>query len=337
MSRGVSSLVAVALALVACGPPKQAEPPPPDLGHAPPTASSAAPTPPVADASAELAAAEDALTKKDFALAKKAVDAALAKNPKSAQAHYWGGLAADGLDDRAGAEAHYRHALELAPGMLDAGLNLAGLLLDSGRAKDAVAVLAPFVKKVHDKPDLSETYAFALGQAGEHQAAADEYAKLTDKPGADPKLGLGLIDQLLALGKKDDAARRAKDLAAKADGQRDLLSAIARRLGQAGAFADAVTVIDKAIQQKSGADLLTYRALFKRSQKDLAGARADLERATKDEPKFQAAWVYLGEVLEEQKKPSDAKKAFQKAIDLGADTSVGKRAKERLDALGARK
>lgn len=336
MTRGALAPVLVALALVACGPPKQADtPPPPDKTPAPP--GSTAPAAKTEDPSADLKAAEDAITAKDFAKAKKAVEAALAKAPKNADAHYLGGLAAEGAGDKAGAEAHYRDALKLAPGLLDAGLNLAALLLDAGKAQDAVGVLKPFVAKVKDKDDLAQTYAFALGQAGDHQGAADEYEKLAKKPGADPKLALGLIDELLALGKKEDAAKHAKAFAEKADGQRDLLSAYARRLGQAAAFADAIAVIDKAIKLKSGADLLTYRALFKRSQKDLKGAQADLDAATKEDPKFQPAWVYLGEVLEDAKKPADAKKAFQKAVELGADTGPGKRAQQKLDALGSRK
>jgi Flp pilus assembly protein TadD len=289
------------------------------------------------DASGDLTDAETAIKAQDFAKAKAAAESALAKDPKNAKAMYYAGLAAEGLGDATAAEQKYRDALKQAPDLADAAVNLSALLLDQKRGADAVTVLKPLAEKQGDDPLIQANYASALAQSGDHGGAAAIYAKLVAKPDAKPEVRLGYAAELSAAGKKDDAAKVLRDGLASAGDQRDVLAAYGRALAQAGAYDDAVKAMDRAIAQKSSADLYTYRALFKRGQKNLDGARADLEAAVKEDPKFAHAYEYLGEVLEELKKPADAKKAYQKAIDLAGDAGPGKKAKAKLDAMKGKK
>lgn len=325
-----NALLFAVLALAACGaPPKPAADPP--LGDAPP----ANDAPAASKADSDVAAAEAALKDGDLPRAKKAVEAALAKDPKSARAHYYAGVAGEGLGDKEGAEKHYREALALAPGLSDAAVNLSALLLDGGRAADAVAVLKPFAGK--GDPMVSANYAAVLAATGDHAGAIAAYESAMKGAAGDLRVRLGYAEELLAAGRKDDAAKALRDGLATAEGNRDALAAMARSLAKAGAYDDAIKAIDRAIKLKASADLYTYRALFRRGAKDAPGARADLESALKEDPKFAPAHVYLGEVLEELKKPAEAKKEYERAIELAGDSGPGKKAKERLEALKGKK
>lgn len=326
----------LALCLAGCGPTMTdpASPPPPgSSGPSAPTASSPPPAPAGALDTAEIEAAVKA---NDADKARKLADAALAKSPKNPKAHYYAGLAAEMNKDLENAEKHYRGALALLPTFNDAAVNLSAILLDTKRAADAAALLKPLVEKMPDDPLLLSNYAVALAESGDHAQAAAVYAKLVQKD-PKPETRLGYAGELIASGKKDEAAKTLREGLAQAGDDRDMLAAFGRALGKAGAFEDAIKALDKAIKVKPGADLFTYRALFKRSSKDLPGARADLEAANKEDPKFAPAYVYLGEILEEMKKPADARKAYEQAIKADPEGGTGKRAKERLDAMKSKK
>jgi Flp pilus assembly protein TadD len=309
----------------------------PGPATAAPAHSGGAKPPAAAEPTAELADAEAAIKANDGAKAQKAAEAALAKAPKNPKALFFAALAHELQGDKPAAEKRYREALAVAPGFADAAVNLSAILLDTERGADAVALLKPLAAKAPDDPLLQANYAVALSASGDHAQSAAVYAKLVAKGDTNPETRLGYAGELIAAGKKEDAAKVLRDGVAQAGENRDLYAAFGRALAKAGAFDDAVKALDKAIAIKATPDLLTYRALFKRSLKDLPGARADLEAANKADPKFAQAYVYLGEVLEEQKKPADAKKAYEKAIELAGDTGPGKRARERLDAMKGKK
>lgn len=323
-----AAALAAMLSLAACAPSKPAEDPSkPAVEVQKPPAGAAAKD----DGGSDVAEAEAALSAGNAEKAKTAAQAAIAKNPKNATAHFYLGTAADALGDKALAEKHLREALAISPGLADAAVNLSAILLDQGKGADAAKLLKPLLDKSPDDPMLLANYAAALLAAGD-AAAADAYGKLFTKT-KKIEHKLGQIDALVAGGKKEDAAKLLREAADAAGASRDARAAIAKRLAQLAQYDDAIKTIDKVIAEKSSADLLTYRALFKRSKKDTAGAKADLEAAVKEDPKHAHAWVYLGEVLEELKKPADAKKAYEKALEGGADSPAGKRAKDKLDKL----
>ncbi len=286
---------------------------------------------------ADLSEVEAAISANDVPRARKTSAAVLARSPKSPKAHYYAGVAAEFGGEKDAAEKHYRDALALAPGLVDAAINLSAILLDSKREVDAVALLKPLQAKSPDDPLLASNLAVALSATGDHAQAAALYGKVVQKGDTKPETRLALAGELIASGKKEEAARALRDGLPQLGENRDLLAAFGRALAQAGAFEDAIKSLDQAIKIKTSADLLTYRALFKRSLKDLAGAKADLEAALKEDPKFAHAYVYLGEIHEQEKKPAEAKKAYEKAIEIAPDGAAGKRAKEKLAALKAAK
>jgi Flp pilus assembly protein TadD len=324
--------VAASLSVACGGPPKPANdlPPPTDAEPAGPAEV------PASKADADIAAAEAALKDGDAARAKKAAEAALAKDEKSSKAHYYAGVAGEALGEKEAAEKHYRRALELSPGLSDAAVNLSALLLDAGRAADAAAVLKPLAGK--GDPLVAANYAAVLAASGDHPGALAAYeTAIKGGGGKDLRVRLGYAHELVKAARKDDAAKALREgLSGLAD-DRDLLSAMARGLAEAGAYDDAIKTIDRAIKLKSSADLLVYRALFRRGAKDPAGAKTDLDAAIAADAKIIPAYVYLGEVLEELKKPADAKKAYEKAIELGGDSPPAKKARERLESLKGKK
>ena len=326
---------AMALFLVACGggaTPEAKEPTPE------PTQAKQAEPPPKEEASgADVSEAEAALKAGDFQRAKAAAEATLAKDPKNAKALFYAGVASENLGDRDGAEKRYRAALAAQADFPDAAINLTLLLLDEKKNDDALATIKPVAAKMPDDPMVQSAYANALGATGDHAGAAAAYEKVVKKGDAKPEVRLGYAEELAAAGKKDDATKALKDALAAAGDQREVLAAYGRMLAKLGDYDDAIKALDRAIKLKASADLYTYRALFKRSTKDLAGAQADLEAATKEDAKFAPAWVYLGDVLEAEKKPADAKKAWQKAVDVGGDSPLVQKAKEKLAGKGGKK
>ncbi|MCS6899128.1 MAG: tetratricopeptide repeat protein [Myxococcales bacterium] len=307
--------------------------PGPDPSPPPPTAtvSSTAP-PPSEEPSTGLADIEAAIKANDGERARKLAAEAISQSPKNPKTHYYAGVGAELTGDKDAAEQHYRKALSLAPSFSDAAVNLSALLLDKGKATDAVAILKPLATKAPDDALLQTNLATAYAAAGDQAAAAEVYAGLMKKEPS-PETRLGYARALIALGKKEEAAAILREGVARAGDNRDLYAAFGADLAKAGAYDDAIKAMDRAIQIKPGADLYTYRALFKRSQKNNDGARVDLEAALKENPRFAAAHFYLGELFEAMQKPSDARKAYEKAAELEPESPRGKKARERVEAL----
>jgi tetratricopeptide (TPR) repeat protein len=315
----------------ACGaPPPKTPESDPLATPAPPSAGTPAPK---ATSEADLGKAETALSAGDFAGAKAAAEAVLAKDAKNVKALYYKGAAAEGLGDKTTAEQAYKAAA--SAGLPEAAVNLSAMYIEGGKVDEAVAVLKAAAQKAPDDVLVQANLGSALSAKGDQAGALAAYEK-ADQKGATLPVRLGHAEALIANGKKPEAATLLKDVAS-GERSRDELGALAKSMARAGAFADAVATIDKAIAKKTGADLLTYRGLFKRSLKNLDGAKTDLEAAAKEDPSFAPARLYLGEVLEDLKKPADAKKAYEEAIKVGGDTGPAKKAKERLDALKGKK
>ncbi len=334
--------VALSLLLAACSSSPTPEPTTPPPASTTPSTASAAPatsTTPAADASAaNTVDIEAAIKAGDGARARQLAEQLIVKNPHNPRAHYYAGVGAELAGDKAGAEKHYRDALAQTATFSEAAGNLAVLLINDKRAGEAVTLLRPIAAKSPDDPLVQINYATALAESGDAAGAAPIYERLAQKNQLPPEIRLDYAGVLIKAGKKDDAARVLRDGLAAIKDDRDQTAAYGRVLAQTGAFDDAIKALDRAIQIKSGADLLTYRALFKRSTKNLDGARVDLEAAIKENPNFAPAHRYLGEVLEDMKKPADAKKEYEKAVAADPDGAHGKKARERLDALkGAKK
>lgn len=93
--------------------------------------------------------------------------------PRLAEAHRLLGVALGELGELAGAEAAYRTALSIEPGMARAATGLAEVLLAAERGGEAVAVMAPFVGDQTSNLSLLTYMGLALQAAGRGPEAVE--------------------------------------------------------------------------------------------------------------------------------------------------------------------
>ena len=132
------SFLASLFVLAACGgDPKPVESP---SNHTvDPPLTNASRTRPHAPSSGEVAKGTSAAQPTEsFPEARAAFEAAIKKNPKQADAHYYLGLVFDRMGDKGGAQKEYQTALDLAPEMAEAAANLVAVLTEAQRFDEAV-------------------------------------------------------------------------------------------------------------------------------------------------------------------------------------------------------
>jgi len=333
--------VTLALALASCGGPAPASSPP---SAAPPSlppsmagpSSAEAPSPGAGEKGGpEVDRAIAAIKANDFRGAKAALEPALKKNPKNGAAAYFMGVALENLGDKPGAEQKYKDAMAYAPEIAEASINLGALYLDQSKWDEAIAVTQKGLAKRSDDPALHANMALGLRGKGDKAGAAAEYERAIQVVGDNPDLRYAYGELLLAMGNKPKAATELRAALLSAGSNRALLASIGRLLGAAGAFADCVSAIDKAIGLGDDAELRVRRGLCRHGVKDEAGAKSDFEAAVKLDSKFGPAHYYLGETLLSSGNATQAVKEFDAAASLAPQSDLGKKAKEQ--AIAARK
>jgi tetratricopeptide (TPR) repeat protein len=331
------------LALSACGgsaPPPQepapttpATPLPPSMGGAAPADSApSAASPPSDKGGPEVDRAIAAIKANDFRSAKAACETALHKNPKNGMASYYMGVALENLGDKASAETHYKDAMTNAPDIAEAAINLGALYLDGKRWDDAIGVTQKGLVKRPDDPALHANMAFALRSKGDKMGASAEYERAIKVVGDNADLRFAYGTLLLEMGNKSKAASELKGALAAAGSNRALLASIGRSLGLAGAFAECVAALDKAIAAGDDVELRVRRGLCRHSLKDEGGAKADFEAGTKLDPKYGPAHYYLGESLLAAGNAAQAAKEFDAAATAAPQSELGKKAKDQAEA-----
>jgi tetratricopeptide (TPR) repeat protein len=273
-----------------------------------------------------------AIKANDFKSAKGALEQALAKNPKNGTASYYLGVALENLGDKAGAEQKYKDAMSNAPDLVEAAINLGALYLDQSKWDDAIVVTQKGLAKRSDDPALHANMAMALRGKGDKEGAAVEYERAVKVVGDNPDLRYAYGELLLQMGNKPKATTELKGALAAAGSNRALLASIGRLLGSAGAFADCVAALDKAIAVGDDAELRVRRGLCRHSMKDESGAKSDFEAAIKADPKFAPAHYYLGESLLAAGDSAKAAKEFDAAATAAPQSDLGKKAKAQAEA-----
>jgi Tfp pilus assembly protein PilF len=261
--------------LIGCGGsgPSQAEGPKPTLPSGPDESQAAS------GAGGE---ALEAAKAGDFNAAKEKADAALAKNPKDAIAHYARGIAAeDGDKDDVVAEKHYRAALEANPKLVGASIFLSAQLIKLKRFEEAAKVARDGIQ--HDKGtyELHLHLGIALHNLGDHATAAKSFANAVQLHPDDAALRVDYGRELLEAKDNDAAARAFKEAASKAKGDTTLLTEAALGLKDAGDHVACASTLDPVIAAKASAPLYIVRASCRHGAKDLPGARKDLDEAIK--------------------------------------------------------
>lgn len=311
-------------ALAACGggaPPAESADTPPPLDD--PGAGSAGGE--VAQPSSDLVKQGiDAIQKQDFETAKAVLGEARKSDPKDAQAAYYLGVALESLGDPKAAVAEYRAALNLDPKLVEASVNLSGVLLDGKDAAGALAAAETGLKAAPQNPDLLVNRALALEGLDKKEEAAKAYGEAVKAKPDDAALRMTYAEYLAEAGQRDGALEQLRS----ASGSTDVgtLAALSLRFGRLKAFADCVAVLDKAIKIKPSPDLHTRRGVCRHDAGDDPGAQADYEEAIKLDASFAPAHYYLGQHL-----CSANKKKALEAFDLAikhAEGNFGRKARE---------
>jgi tetratricopeptide (TPR) repeat protein len=282
--------------------------------------------------SAEVERAIASIKAGDYRSAKAALEQALRKNPKDGTASYYMGVALENLGDKAGAEQKYKDAMENAPDLAEAAVNLGALYLDQSKWDDAIAVTQKGLLKRTEDPALHANMAVALRGKGDKEGAAAEYERAVKVVGDNPDLRFAYGSLLLEMGNKAKAATELKAALGAAGSNRALLASIGRLLGPAGAYADCVSALDRAIAAGDDPELRVRRGVCRHSLKDEAGAKADYEAAIKLNPKYAPAHYYLAESLRASGEAPAAIKEFETAHSLEPSSALGKKSKEQAEA-----
>ena len=276
------ALLSVAFLMVAaCGPDKPAS----DESNASPPPSATATSEPSAGGatSGEVSRGVEALKNGDYATAKSAFDAAIAKNPRDADAHHYLAVTLEKTNDKAGAEREYKAALAIRPDLAEAAANLGALYVDGQKWDEAIAVLEPEAKKRGDSAPVQFNLALAYAGKGDRAGATrafDAAMKITPN---DAMLLYTYGHTLAGWHEGEQAVAKLRAAASAASGQGDLLGSVGHELLVLRAVPDCIATFDKAIAVKNAAQFRTERALCKLANKDDAGATSDLEAALKDD------------------------------------------------------
>lgn len=122
---------------------------------------------------------------------------AVAIAPNDARAHYYLGLAYAGLGQEAPALSHAEDAVRLAPRVPEFQAGLAVLMLDAGRAPEALARLRGTVAVKPDSADIRLLFADVLRRTGDLGGMEREYRAAMRLAG-DSTLGVLAREQLNA-------------------------------------------------------------------------------------------------------------------------------------------
>ncbi len=317
----------VAVALAGCGGPQQpvndpGDPPLDDPG----TGGETTPA-----SSARVQEGMDAIQAQDFALAKSILAEAQAADPKDPQASYYLGVAHEGLGELREAQQQYEKALELDPNLLEAAINLSGVLIDTEQGVAAVKVVESALQKAPNDKNLLTNHALALEAAGDMPGALTAYGKAVEQSPDDVQLRLAYVQVLAGAEQFDIAREQIGKLGALTDST--LVRALAQVELKLKMFDECVTLLDGAIRKQATPDLHLSRATCRYAKQDLGGAEKDYRAAIQLDPNFAAGHFYLGVLLQKQGKKAEAKQAFEKAAETGKGTPAEAAAREKLKGL----
>ncbi len=223
------------------------------------------------------------------------------------------------LGDRLQAAETYTKTLAARPDLFQARLNLGMLLLEDGRASDALPHLAAAVAAQPQHFRASLLYADALARSGDRAAAVEQYGKALalDPHSAEARLGLARVHELS--GRTDKAVEIYTDYLKQDPGS----APVRRRLG--------ALYLEQKKFQEAAAELEQAARLAPAPEDDwnLARAYAGLRRPEDALPRLerlrqsQAAdfdvLLLLGQMLVVKKDFPAAQEALQAAIRLRPD------------------
>ncbi len=132
---------------------------------------------------------------------------ALQVEPRNPLAHYYLGNHFSSAGDEAAAAAHYRRAVELAPGFIPARVNLGASLAGLGRHREAEEEFREVLRREPDNLVAMQDLAVALARQGGLRGALSMYLDLLSRRPADPEYYFNLAMICLDTGDLASARR----------------------------------------------------------------------------------------------------------------------------------
>ena len=327
------------LALLACGgEEKPPQAPTPPVASTPPPADTGKSSGPVAPTNSDdVKKGIAALKSGDLPGAKAAFDAAIAKNPKQADAYHYRGVVEDQTGQKADAEKDYRKALEIQPDLEESAVNLAAIEIEAGKYDDAVTLMKKASAKNPKSPAIHENLAMALSGKGDVDGANKEFDEAMRLEPNNALTAVTYAQHLARSNKPKDAAAKLDQATRLANNDAGILAAIAIEQKNMKDFKSCITTLDKAIASKDVAELRIYRGSCKLGQKDLPGATADFKDAVAKEPNNAVAHYSLGNALGDGGKLQDAIGEWEQAIKLQPDGQMAKAAEKKIEIAKKKK
>jgi tetratricopeptide (TPR) repeat protein len=342
-SASLGLALAVSLSLAACGggtPPKTAETPDPSLGPAPSSTDSPAgggsgkaggtDGPVATSTSDDVTKGTASIKAGDWTSARASFEAAIKKNPKQADAHYYLGLVMDKTGDKAAAEKSYKTALDLQPDLLEAAENLTAIYVEGQKYDEAIAIAKKILTKNAKNAEMQLNLAFALSGKGDVDGASKAFEDALKLAPNDARFYVGYAQHLAAAKKKDDAIAKLKQAQRVAGDDAAMLGTIGFELKVNRAVPECIAAFDKAISLKDNADFRTNRAQCKLAANDKPGALADLQAATQKDASFAPAHFWLASVLHDDGKFPEAVTEYEAYLKAAPKGPMAKRAEEKL-------
>jgi Flp pilus assembly protein TadD len=189
-------------------------------------------------------------------------------------------------------------------------------MLDTGRANDALAITEAGLKYAPEEPGLLQNKALSLMLGRDPAGAAAVYAKVVAASPSDEELRFSYAQALAEAGQKDAARVQLKKLASSKSVA--VLNSVADTLGRLGDYAACVSAIDAALVIDAKSELYVRRGVCRGSLDDSSGAQADFKKATEVDPESATAQYYLGKSLVKTDKKA-ARAALERAATLATD------------------
>jgi tetratricopeptide (TPR) repeat protein len=228
----------------------------------------------------------------------------VAEYPHDERAHFLLGNNYFGQQEYAKALSEYQKSVEVAPNFAPAYNLLGYAYRQAGRYEDAEKAFKKYIELIPNDPNPYDSYAELLMKTGRFDESIAMYRKALQ---VDPQFSpsyIGIASNLMYLGKRDAARAEAWKLHQAARNDADRRNAL---------FARAIAYADEGKFEAALAELKKQYAVAERIN-DAANMAGDA--------------VAMGNVLLEAGKPEEARRYYEKALDLQLKSDLSREVKE---------
>jgi tetratricopeptide (TPR) repeat protein len=219
------------------------------------------------------------------------------------------GIAAHQRRDFTEAAKAYRLALEKRPDLIQARINLAAVLAETGHLDETIALLKP----ASDKPGVRRNLALAYYRADDLLAAIGEFEKLNPSERSDPQTVSLLADCYLRAGVPGKALAILESAVQAHPGEPRLQYQLGMARIRTGDPKNSLGLLESAGTAGSAeAYLLAGATAMDVGQ--FQRARDDLEKALRLDPKIPGVWTWTGMARDRVSDEEGAKEAYRAAL-----------------------